>query len=391
MKIRLTRLFLINKRLFRSRSFLILLLLIPFAAAALHFVSTGEKGVVTIATAVRSDSVPSSQGTAAAPEKSENRGAYNVIDRLKKQTTIIRFLDAPDPESAIEAAARGQADAAWIFTEDYDANLSNIAAGGSRVLVEVYAQEDTVFTRLAREKLFAAVYPDLSRQIFRQFIAETTGDIPEKDFETYYNMQAAEGSLVRFALADSSTSGEDALRNDYLLLPVRGLLSILIFAAAMAAAIFYAQDDRNGCFTWLPSKERHGMLLSYIGSAVLWTALCSLAALYVTGVAGSLPHELLLMLLYGIAVTALCSILRRILRKAEYLAIFLPVAILLVLGLCPVFLNFRTLPLLSNLLPSYHYLHGVNSVIYTRRLALAALLYAAADGAAALVPLLRRK
>jgi len=198
-------------------------------------------------------------------------------------------------------------------------------------------------------------------------------------------MQAAEESLVRFALADSPDPSVDEIAGDYLLFPVRGLLSILIFAAGMAGAIFDAREEKNGCFVWLPRKMRRGMLLSYIGSAVFWTSLASYLAMLCTGTARLTVRELLLLFLYGTAVTALCSILRRILRDAGTLAVFLPVAILLVLGLCPVFLNFKTFRTLSRLLPAFHYLHAVNSAFYAKSLLITALLYAAADLAAALL------
>ena len=421
-KLRLTRLFLINKRLFRTYSFIVLLLMIPLTAGALSLVSTQDKGIVTISVCTAystGDAGASSENDASgassengaseaysengasgassengasgassengASEKTEIPGVHNVLDRLKKQSAVIRFLESSSAEEAKETVLRGKADAAWIFAPDYEERVREIASGTPRVLVDIYTKEDTVFMRLAREKLFAALYPDLSAQIFREFIRRTAGEIPEEDFEYYYNMQAAEGSLVRFALADSPDPSGDEIEGDYLLFPVRGLLSILIFAAGMAGAIFYARDEKNSCFVWLPQKMRHGMLLSYIGSAVFWTSLASYLAMLFTGTARLTIRELVLLFLYGTAVTALCSILRRILRDAGTLAVFLPVSVLLVLGLCPVFLNFKTFRVLSRLLPAFHYLHAVNSAFYARSLLITALLYAAADLAAALL------
>ena len=48
MKLSLTRLLLINKRLFQTWSFLVLLALIPLTAFGLSRVSTAEKGILTI-------------------------------------------------------------------------------------------------------------------------------------------------------------------------------------------------------------------------------------------------------------------------------------------------------------------------------------------------------
>ena len=169
------------------------------------------------------------------------------------------------------------------------------------------------------------------------------------------------------------------------------ILAILIFAAGMAGAVFYTQDQRNGCFTWLSRAGRQGMTVLYIGSSVFWTGAVSLAALFFTKSAVSAGHELFLMFLYGTAVTALCSLLRRVFRQPEYLAVFLPVAVLLVLGLCPVFLNFKTFRSLSELLPAFHYLHAAGSTFYVRSLALSAGAYLLLDIAAALFSVFRKK
>ncbi len=375
MKIWLTRLFLTNKRLFRTYSFLVLLLMIPLTAVSLSFISTADKGVVTIAVSAKDGEESSQKGT--------DPAVGDVLKRLKEHTSIIRFLEKQSAEEAIRAAARGQADAAWVFSPDYNAALALSAEGRPQIIAEVYTKEDTVFMRLAREKLFAAVYPDLSRRIFRSFIAGTMGEIPDDDFLKYYSLEASEKSLVRFSFTDSVFQPEAAVRGDYLLFPVRGLLSVLIFAAGIAAAVFYAQDEKNGCFTWLSGTGKHSMLLCYTGSAVFWTGAFSLLALKLTGTSVSALYELLLMLLYGVSVTALCGILLKILRKAEYLTILLPAAILLILALCPVFLNFRTFRVFSRLLPAFHYLHAVGSAGYARSLLLTAVGYAFADLAAA--------
>ena len=63
MKIWLTRLFLTNKRLFRTYSFLVLLLMIPLTAVSLSFISTADKGVVTIAVSAEDGEESSQKGT----------------------------------------------------------------------------------------------------------------------------------------------------------------------------------------------------------------------------------------------------------------------------------------------------------------------------------------
>ena len=388
MELFFTRLLLINKRLFHTGSYLLLLALIPLTALALRHVSQEEKGILTIAVA-REDPA--------------------VMNRLSEETRLLRFLREDTPDEAIARVNSGQADCAWIFEENYRSSLSAAAMRQPRTVVRIYTAEDTVFMRLAREKLFAALYPDLSREIFRTFLSEisssgdtlsgaepaspsglfsdapmpgiTASDIPEDDILAYYSAGAVTESLVRFERIDSPDQNTDkaAIEEDYLLLPLRGLLSILIFAAGAASVIFYEIDERNGCFTWLTRAGRSGMLSGYLLSGMFWTALMTLAALAAAGSFTAAGHELLLMMLYIAAVFGMCYFLHLLLRRPEHLATLLPLLILLMLGLCPVFLNAKQLHFLAVLLPAYHYLHGIGSSYALRNLLFLAALYLMAD------------
>ena len=130
--------------------------------------------------------------------------------------------------------------------------------------------------------------------------------------------------------------------------------------------------------------------IGMIGSslAALFTGAVSFLALLFTGTFTAFGHELLLMLLYLWATVAMCDLLRRIVRKAEVLAILLPLFMLLVIGTCPVFLNFRKFRAVAHFLPAFYYLQGVHSLTYTRGLLLTALILTALDAAAFFIEML---
>ena len=174
--------------------------------------------------------------------------------------------------AAERLAAQGRADAAWVFAAGYEDRLTRIAEGSGDILVRVYTPEDTVFMKLAREKLFAAVYPDLSRQIYRTFIktalpAEASSNAADPD--ACYGMSASPNELIRFSLMDGGPGADaaEAISEDYLLLPVRGMLAVLIFSAGMAASIFFLLDRERGCFIWLTDRDTDLTGAFYTGSA----------------------------------------------------------------------------------------------------------------------------
>jgi hypothetical protein len=71
-----------------------------------------------------------------------------------------------------------------------------------------------------------------------------------------------------------------------------------------------------------------------------------------------------------VASAGFCELIRRLLPRTEALGIATPLLLLLMLVLCPVFLNVRRLRPLQFLLPPFYYLHGVHNRDYVYGLVL---------------------
>ena len=95
--------FMLNKRLYKKASFIIILMLIPLCVGLFTSVAQKEKGFLHIIL------VQTEEGDEISEE---------IINKLSSSNSVIRFSRSTNPQDATEAVKTGEADEAWIFPED---------------------------------------------------------------------------------------------------------------------------------------------------------------------------------------------------------------------------------------------------------------------------------
>ena len=358
---------LFTKRLFRRPAFWILLLCVPLLSGALSLASRQDSGVVRVALFCGAESGP----------------ARRSSDRLLHSDSLVRCAEYETEDAALDALRRDDADAAWLFRDNAEEELERfVARRGTHGVVLVVEREDNVFLRLAREQLAAALYPEASRALFRSFLIERLGvpeDTPEALLEDYYNTAVAEDPIIVFSHLD----GSETRSADYLVAPVRGLLSLLLILSGLASAMAFCADERRVVFLRLRAPQRRFLPFLCHFSALLPLGLAALLALRLAGLLGALPRELGLMLLYCAAAAAFSELLRKLCRNAPRLGALIPVLMAVMLALCPVFFDLKGLDALQRLLPPWYYLSAIHSGSFAWQLAAFAL---AAGALAAALP-----
>ena len=337
---------LMTKRLFRKPAFWVLLLCVPLLAGAMAAAASQDKSVVRIALVCAT----------------EDGAARRSADRLLTSDSLVRCTEFAAESDALAAVQSGKYDAAWIFRDETSDALDRfVSARGTRGAVLVVEREDTVFLRLAREQLAAALYPEASRKLFRSFLIERLGaaaDAPEAFFDRYYHYDMADDAIIIFARSDGSVPQAEA---DFLVAPVRGLLAVLLILTGLASALYYSEEERRGCFLRLsPFRRRCLPLLCHL-AALFPAAFAALFALHLAGLLTAWPREIGLMLLYCLSAAVFSELLRRLCRSRILLGALIPVLIALMLALCPVFLDLKNLTPLRRLLPPYYYLNAIRS------------------------------
>ena len=344
---------LLTKRLLRKPVFLILLLCVPLLAAAMAAVAKQDRSVVSVALVC----------------DTADPAARRAADRLLTADSMVRCTEYPSDAEARAALARSDADAVWSFKDSTSDELLRFVSGrGTPGAVVVTEREETVFLRLAREQLAAALYPEASYTLFRTYLTEELGapaDAPEAFFDAYYNTKIASDPIIVF----SHTDGSAAAEADFLVTPVRGLLALLLVLTGLASAMYYDEEERRETFLRLPAATRRALPLLYHLTALLPMALAALIALWAAGLLGPLPREIGLMLLYCVSAAVFSELVRKLCRSQALLGALIPVLAALMLALCPVFLDLRILTPVRRLLPPYYYLNAVRSGQYVWQLA----------------------
>lgn len=329
---------LLTKRHFARPAFLTILLLIPVLTAALALFSGADSGIVTVALSPGS----SEFGKRTCAELTEHPG-------------ILRFLTFDGQTQAREAVAHGQADAAWIFPDDAPERLHDFTKTGATQAVVVVEREENVFLRLSRETLFAQLYPSLSRLIFTDCAEESFGVAEQALLDECYETSSFDGPIIEMAYSDGShrAGGESVL-----LSPIRGLLTMLVMLAAFASGLGCCREEAAGCFDPLPRTARRLVpLLSHL-TAALPTALCTLPALALAGLWTGLARESAIALLLSLSASCFAELVRTLCRAERVYAAAVPILMMLMVTLCPVFLNFRKLRTLQYLLPPFYAING---------------------------------
>lgn len=339
---------LLTKRLYKKPTFLAILVLIPLLVLGYSTVAKEDSGMVTIALAGHGDLLTES-----------------IFDDLQESGQLIQYVVCKTAEEAQNMVRAGKADGAWIFPEDLQTCIDGFVkdSDGHGSFVRVIQREETVALMLARERLSGVLYPHIARSFYLRFLRKS---YPELDSMTdeqlmeYYDGTELTDQL--FSYDDASV--ERIQQVHYLMSPVRGLLAVVIVLGGMATAMYAIRDNGNGTFQWLPAKYK---FLPELGGQMItaWNlGGAALLALAFVGMAIGLFAELTVLLLYGFCVATFCMLLRRLLGSIRGIGTAMPLLIVVMLLVCPVFFDFGVMRRVQFLLPPTYYINSANNPAY---------------------------
>lgn len=340
---------LIQKRLLGKYSFLLLLVLPLLFAAGLERFAKEESGIASIALYL--------------PEN--DPVADQVGEKLLGRESVFRFLSCASKEEALELVETGEADAAWLFSDEMEEALRELARKRRvRPLVKVVERRDSVPLILAREVLSAAVYPAFSYAVYENYVVEELGytELDKETIHRTYESVAVSGSLFQMVYPDGSTGETEEF--SYVQAPLRGILAIWLTFLGLAAALFFMQDEERGVYGRL-SGTGHFFVFCGVGAVFLLdgTAILLLCC-KLSGVFTELRREVVCAAAFACCVLAFSNLLRLLCRKPLWMgALFLPLMAAM-LALCPVFFELQYFRAGKLLLPPWYYLYAVHNDRY---------------------------
>lgn len=341
---------LLNKRLFKKYSFLLILCLVPVMVGAMNIMSQEERGIVSIALCLKNP---------------DDELAAGIIDEFMEKDSVFRYIFCDDEEEARRLVTDYEADTAWIFSGSFKEDLRNAAADKRcEPVVTVVVREDNVPLRFSRQILVSQIYSDFSYMIYEDFIRDDMGleDVSDAELETSYEKMFVEGSLFQMEYPDGEREETDD--NNYLLTPIRGILAIWFVLCGFAASMYFMQDERNGVFSRVALKSR--LWTSFGMQAVILSdgVAAMLIALKLSGVFTLWSREILVILLFAGCTLVFCNLVRLLSHTPERLGVCIPILLIAMLVMCPVFINSRRFGVLPYLLPPYYYLKSIHSTYY---------------------------
>lgn len=339
--------YLLNKRLFKKLSFILILCLVPLLVGGMNILSREESGIVRIALC---------------PKNPEDESAVKIIDELMSKDSVLRYVLCEDESEARRMVMNSDADAAWLFSENFQSKLQKAAAKKRcEPVVTVIEREDNVSLQFTRQLLVNKIYSDFSYLIYEDFVKDdlALNDVSDTKLREAYDKMSVDGSLFQMEYLDGQPA--EAEDYNYLLTPIRGILSVWFVLCGFAASMYFMQDEQNGMFSRVALKNRlwaalgmHAVVLSD-AAAVLLIA-CKSAGVFTTW-----SKELAAAILLTASTTVFCNLIRLMCRTPERLGACIPILLTGMLVMCPVFINLRNFKMLPYLLPPYYYLKSIHS------------------------------
>lgn len=335
-----------QKRLFRHIGFVALLVFIPILVLVMTLSVQKDTAVLTVGLYVEDPSDPMTVG---------------IVNELKNEKSVIRYVKYGAADDMRRDVADSRIDAGWVFPADLQQRIERYTAGETSIkLVTVFERDASVALNLSHERLYGAMFSHISYGVYQNYLRDGRVSPAQADDATvrqYYSKVMLGGSLIRCEYLGGGTFRKE----NYLIVPLRGLLSVLLLLCGFAGMMYHLQDAHAGVYDWLPSGKRLLPAVGNIFVAMVDSAIAMGLALACTGLCHSFKEipALVVLVLCG---TAFCLAFGMLCRKETVLSAAVPIVLLLMLVICPVFFDFRFLRFLRPICPLYYYLYAVSNL-----------------------------
>lgn len=287
-----------------------------------------------------------------------------AIETLTEQKDIIEFIECESREELRAMVAGSKCQCGYILPENLEEKFDlNLFRNSIDVMTGTYS-----ISPLTDEMVFSAVYRHYALHILNNYIDDTglfkeySSKEIKKELSELYNKYLIDGSTFSFSYHNEDAVSKDTsvLLPGYLILSVRGLLSVAIFISGFAGAIQLYRDRKNCIFRTLSGIRLRFAEFMVILAPVTVTGISCLISLAVSGSTANIFKEILSAIFYIISVVLFCYILFIIFKNEVSFCAMIPVFIMASLLICPVFIDItefnHNLGILQQLFPPTWYL-----------------------------------
>lgn len=344
-----TRLFLFQKRLFKSYGFIALFLCVIAITVGFKGLSSAEHGALKISVYI---------------DDKADELALGIKDRMARGKSLLRYSFADSEEAAEGAVESGKADAAWIFPRNLAQILDDAAAEGfPGEAIRVVQREETVLLSASRNILVSFIYPEYARAVYEAYAHAELG-LSDEDFALYDDFEHMNVNENLFEINFSVGGSRERMAEDinYIASPIRGILALWVLLCGFAGAVYIRRDESAGKLALYPLTKIQGIRAEFIGVVVFDATIIMGISLFLSGIPTDPAIDVLSLLLYGICAWLFTVFVSGFFARSESLVVFIPFLMVASMILCPVFIvSPAFLEPLSALNPAFFYLRCVNN------------------------------
>ncbi len=360
MKNSLKWLFMLNKRLYKKVSFVIIMLLIPLCVLIFSLAAEEDSGflhVVLVQT------------------NAQDEISSEIINDLMNEDTLVLFSKADTPSQATELVKTGLADEAWIFPENTKDSLAKFVSVGKDKFITIICREQTVFTRLTHEKLSCSLYEYCAKAYYVNFTRENLPELDslsDAELIEYYDNVSIDEELFVFD-NPTSTQENNSGNTNYLTTPIRGLLAVIAVLCAMASAMYFMQDESSGTFSHIPQARQIYIAFGCLMIAVLNISAAVFISLFAAKLSVGLLRDFVALLLFSVCCTVFSLMLKLIIPSQKLYGALIPLLTVVMLVVCPIFFDMDVMKKIQLLFPPTYFINSSYSNIFMLYMGLYAL------------------
>lgn len=340
------------KRIFRRPLLLLTIFLMPCAVLFLQQCHTGKDAVLRVALCT--------DGTS--PHSSTDK----LMKRMLALSDSTIYFYQCDRETLEKDVKDRTANCGYLLPENLDEKLIDYVQKKKPFITAVRA-ENEVTTKIVDEIILSKTYQAFSYYMLKDFLMKKHHTIADeaqlkKDFQSYCSNEL----LFQFEyLGGEKNSFLNSNRSNVLMLPARGILSVLLLLTCLAGCLICYEDQATGLVYRMNVMQKRLAAAYSLLIPGLLALVMALISLKIAGVFQNPLKETASILCYLFACLGLVTLLRKLLPRKELLLASMPVMALISLLLPPVFLDFKSiLPSvgqINRLLPTTWYLQSIHS------------------------------
>lgn len=345
------------KRLWKRPFFLFTLLLIPCSAWLLQHMGQ-DSAILRVALFVKGDSMDSL--------------CQNLEQELLQISDgAVHFYSVSSLETLHQDIADNKAISGYVLPSDLEKKLSGFLQNRTPVFTAVQ-REGEMSNRILDEILLGKVYQTHAFQILEHFIEEAgkKQDIregnSEKDFlEKQFSSYQTHELLFRFEYANGTENKLLQQNSNLLLLPLRGLISVMALLSCMAAMLLWYEKETQGFLLVCGKNRRRWSQMASLLAPAIPVGIFSFLSIQMSGISETFLTEAASMSCFLFACLSLIHFLRTFCKTRESFLSAIPAVTIGSLLFCPVFIDLSFNPVirfLRYLFPTHYYLRSIYDI-----------------------------